>query len=150
MSEWVKRFTLGASLILFAGLVFYVVAPKWQYTVTAGGVLSHRYNSITGSVWAVEDEDLIGSEEKGIAWIAKISFASSLLEYRKMEEKIKYRREKELLSGGVGFWATVASLFYESTKLEKERIASLSSHKADLEKSEFISADDFLKEGEKK
>ncbi len=153
MNEWVKRFILGASLILFAGVVFYVVAPKWQYTVTAGGVLSHKYNSITGNVWAVEDEDRIGKEEKGIARIAKVSFASSPLEYGKMKKKMKDwkeedPREKELLSGGVGFWATVASLFYEA-KLEKGRIAALSAHKAAIEKSESVSVEDFLKEGEK-
>lgn len=75
MSEWVKQFILGASLILFAGIVFYAVAPKWQYTVDAQGGLSHRYNRITGSVWAVTDER--GKGEKVIAKIKQVSLLKS-------------------------------------------------------------------------
>jgi len=46
MNEWVKRFILGASLILFAGIVFYIVVPKWHYLASNDG--RYRYNSITG------------------------------------------------------------------------------------------------------
>ena len=55
-NEWCKRFLLGASLILFAGTVFYMVAPKWHYFLDRSG-LSYRYNSITGEAWEINYYD---------------------------------------------------------------------------------------------
>jgi hypothetical protein len=55
-NEWVKRFLLGASLILFAGIVFYIVAPKWHYLCTNNSGLSGRYNAITGEVWDIDED----------------------------------------------------------------------------------------------
>lgn len=121
MNEWIKRFILGASLILFAGIVFYVVAPKWQYTVDAQGGLSHRYNLITGGVWAITNER--GSGEKVIAKMVRVSLASNALEYFDMMGKSKALKEVE---------------------------QDPTVYKANIGESESISVDDFLKEGEKK
>jgi len=45
-NEWLKRFLLGASLILFAGVVFYIVAPKWE-SLHVG----RRFNKVTGQTF---------------------------------------------------------------------------------------------------
>jgi hypothetical protein len=67
INEWTKQFLLGASLILFAGIVFYIVAPKWHYFRTNSGLFG-RYNAITGEVWW----GIVGDYGEGQARIVKV------------------------------------------------------------------------------
>jgi hypothetical protein len=63
MKEWVQRLLLGVSLISFAGVVFYIVAPKWHYLAQDNGELRAKYNAITGSVWSITDGRYIVGEK---------------------------------------------------------------------------------------